>query len=80
MLPVAGQCRPILGTKSLSLSKEATQIGSLGQFVAVDSLIDTVATHLILLLTHWYHVDTFARFQMDIPVVLGYASNDVVVR
>ena len=77
--PVGGQCRPVLSPETAPLLKEAPQVGTLGQGIAVYGLVDTVAAHLVVALAHGRHVDTLAGLQGDVPVVLGHTGNHVVM-
>ena len=80
MLPVPCQCRPVLTTELPTLRKQPPQIGSLRQFIAVNRLINPIAAHFVIRLAYWYHIDTFARFQRNFPIVLGYSRHHIVVR
>ena len=80
MTPVLSQRTPILPTETLTLGKEAMQIGALSKIVAVEGFVDPIATHLIILLTHRHHVDTLTRDQRDIPIILRHTCNDMIVR
>ena len=77
--PVGCQGCPVLPTESLALGKETTQVSALSQFVAVEGFIDTIATHLVVFLSHRHHVDALARRQTDLPVVLWHTCDDVIV-
>ena len=77
--PVVCQGTPVLLAESLALSKEPTQVRALRQFIAVQRLIDTIAAHFIVLFANRYHIDTFPRFETDLPIVLWYTGDDMVV-
>ena len=79
MCPVTSQGSPILLTELTALGKEPMQIGTLCQIVAIQGFIDAITAHLVVALTHRHHIDTFTRFEADVPVVFGYTRNHMVV-
>ena len=79
MLPVLGQGTPVLFSEGLALGEEPTKVRALCQFVAIQGLVDTIVAHLIVTLAHRNHVDTLARFQGYMPVVLRHTRDDMVV-
>ena len=79
VLPIAGQCRPILLSERTTLGKEPAQVGTLGQLVAVHRLVDAIATDFVITFAHRYHVDTLPRLQRDVPIVLRHARHHIVV-
>ena len=77
--PVTSQSTPILLSKRCALGKEPAQISPFCQLIAIQRLIDTIATYLIVTVTDWHHVDTLTRFETDVPIVLGHTCNHMVV-
>ena len=79
MVPVFRQCTPIPFTKSPALVKEPSQICPLCQFVAVQGFVDTITTHLIVLIPHRNHINTLTWLEANLPIVVRYASDDMVM-
>ena len=79
MLPVVSQFRPILTTEAATLVKEPSQVGTLREFVAVDSLIYTITAHYLLALTNRNNINTLAWFKGYFPVIFRHASHHVVM-
>ena len=61
VLPVLGQCRPIPFTEVTTLGKQPAQISPFSNLIAVHSLINSVAAHLIVAVAYRHHIDTLAR-------------------
>ena len=80
MLPVLGQCRPVLTTQRPALSKQSGQVGFRCQHVAIYTVVNMVAAHLIVFIANRHHVNTFAWLQRQRPVVLWHTRYDIVVR
>ena len=77
--PVLGQSLPVFLAILPTLLKQTFQIRPLCHLIAIDRLINPITAHLIITLTHRHHVDTIARFQTDLPVVLRHTRNHMVV-
>ena len=78
VLPVTGHLRPVLPLVVPSLLEEAAQVGTFGQLVAVDWLVDAVAPHFVVAVADGRHVNALSRLQRDVPVVARHAGDDVV--
>ena len=79
VLPVACHRLQILLLVFAALPEQPAQVGALGQGVAVDGIVNVVASHLVAVIADGCHVDALAGLQPYLPVVPGHAGDDVVV-
>ena len=79
VLIVAGQHGEVLAQEFVALLEESSEVGTLGQCIAVDGVVNVVVPHLVVFVAHGCNVYAFARLQLDLPVVSWHAGNDVVV-
>ena len=79
MAPVTSQSTPVLLSERCALGEEPAQISPLCQLIAIQRLINTIATYLIVTVTDWHHINTLTWFKADVPIVLGHTCNHMVV-
>ena len=77
--PVLGQCRPILLPELTTLCKKPVEICFLSKFITILRFVDMITTDFIVTLPHWHHVDTFAWFKINLPIIFRHTCYHMVV-